>query len=392
MKFALWVAWKELSNLVRDRRALFGNLVLPILLMPLFMYGPTALIGNLAGQAEAEVQRVGVIGVDEALVAKLREAHLEPVSVADPVEAVQEARVEVALVHSDGEYVIYARLSGSQLKSQVVVAKVRAVLEERKNALILERLQAAGLDPSVLRPFSVRLEDASKPAEQAAGFLGFLIPMFLLIFILQGGQPLAIDATAGEKEKGTLEVLLSAPVDLKHLVFGKFLATHVMAVGATLSGLLGLILGGQLMRRVLPEAFTLEGSEMMGGALALGAGTYLALLVTGVLFAGLLVSVQLTLALYARSYKEAQAYMAPLYFMLIIPVMFLTFSSEFLRVGDGLYLVPLVNTFLLIDGLIKGAAEPIQILLTWASTAAYALLALGVAYYSFQREEVIFRN
>ncbi len=392
MKFVLWVAWKELSNLVRDRRALFGNLVLPILLMPLFMYGPTALIGNLAGQAEAEVQRVGVIGVDEDLLAKLREAHLEPLPVTDPVAAVQEERVEVALVHRDAEYVIYARLSGSQLKSQVVVAKVRAVLEERKNALVLERLRAAGLDASVLRPFSVRLEDASKPAEQAAGFLGFLIPMFLLIFILQGGQPLAIDATAGEKEKGTLEVLLSAPVDLKHLVLGKFLATHAMAVGATLSGLLGLVLGGQLMRRVLPEAFTGEGSELVGGALALGVGAYLALLVTGVLFAGLLVSVQLTLALYARSYKEAQAYMAPLYFMMIIPVMFLTFSSDFLSAGNSLYLVPLVNTFLLIDALIKGAAEPLQMLLTWGSTAAYALLALAVAYYSFQREEVVFRN
>ena len=121
-------------------------------------------------------------------------------------------------------------------------------------------------------------------------------------------------------------------------------------------------------------------------------GAYLALLVTGVLFAGLLVSVQLTLALYARSYKEAQAYMAPLYFMMIIPVMFLTFSSDFLSAGNSLYLVPLVNTFLLIDALIKGAAEPLQMLLTWGSTAAYALLALAVAYYSFQREEVVFRN
>lgn len=216
-----------------------------------------------------------------------------------------------------------------------------------------------------------------------------MIPYFLVIFILNGGQAVAIDATAGEKEKGTLEALLSAPVPVLQIVLGKALAVLMVALAAALAGVAGIVLGGTVMRSFIPKEML--GDSSLGGGLSLEPAGYAALLLTAVLFAALMVSVQLSLGVYARTFKEAQSYMAPLLFLFIIPLLMLQFS-DFLTQQSWYYLVPAFNVMLLLDGLVKGSAESWQITLTWLSTLVYAALALGIAVRNFRREEVVFRN
>ncbi|MDW8482449.1 MAG: hypothetical protein RML14_11425 [Meiothermus sp.] len=118
---------------------------------------------------------------------------------------------------------------------------------------------------------------------------------------------------------------------------------------------------------------------------------YLSILVTAVLFALLVVALMISLGLYARSYKEAQGYMSPLMLVMLVPILFLQFS-DFLRLQDWYFALPFVNVVLALDALVKGTATAIQLGLTWLSTLAYAGLALYLAYLSFQREDVVFRN
>lgn len=394
MNEILIIARKELLSVVRERRVLFTTLVLPILIMPLLMFGPILLFGNAARQTQESVQKVGVVGVPVVVLEELRKAKVEPVEVANPQEAVQNREVQAALVFQNGRYTLYGRLSGGATQSALVVEKVQAALRAYKDQVVAEQLRARGIGTDILEPFSIETKDASREQERAAGLFAFLIPYFLVSFIQTGGMPLAVDATAGEKEKGTLEALLAAPVPLIQVLLGKGLAVFVMSLLSTFAAVAGLLLGGGVFRNLFAaqlQAVQGENRAQLGGALALDPLGYLAILVTAVLFALLIIAIMISLGLYARTFKEAQSYMSPLMLVMIIPILLLQFS-DFLKLQDWYFALPFVNVVLALDAIVKGAASAPQLATTWASTLVYAGLALYLAYRSFQREDVVFRN
>ncbi len=255
-----------------------------------------------------------------------------------------------------------------------------------------EALAQRGIPHQVLTPFQVEVVDTSPEREKAGGLLGFLLPFFLVVFVLTGGQVVAVDATAGEKEKGTLEALLAAPVPLLQIALGKTLATVAMALLSGAAGLLGLALGGALTARFGGLLSGGEGQALaLGGQVSLDWGSFLALFLTALLLALFMGAVMVSLGLYARSFKEAQSYMAPLQLLVLLPLIFLQFRG-FFELQTWHHLVPLFNVALLMDALLKGSASPLQAGLTWGSTLVYAGLALLVAVRVFSREEVVFRN
>lgn len=380
---------KEMLSVLRERRVIFTTLVLPILLMPVLMYGPLLFFGNAARQTQAKVQTVGVQDVPAAAIQLLRQAKVEPVPTLSPEADVRDQKIQAAVRFQDGTFTIYGRLSGAT-QSSLVVSKLETALRNYKDSLVAQTLRSRGLSTRVLEPVRVTTRDASRVQERAAGIFAFLIPYFLVIFILNGGQAVAVDSTAGEKEKGTLEALLAAPVPLSRIVIGKALATLTVALTAALAGILGIVLGGTVVRGLFSGLLQGQNANI-GGGLNLEGWAYLALLATSILFAALMVSVQLSLGVYARSYKEAQSFMAPLLLVFIIPLLLLQFS-DFLTQQTWFYLIPAFNLMLLLDGLVKGSAQSWQVMLTWVSTLVYAALTLFWAVRSFHREDVVFRN
>ena len=383
MEAVLRLFRKELIQVFRDRKLLFSTLVLPVLLMPVFMFGPSLFLSRLLQGAAERVQEVAVAGLPEEALKALEAARLKPVPVPDPEEAVREGRFPAGVVFREGAYRVFGRLASGLGESQVVVEKVKGALQALKEAQVAEALVRAGLPKEILSPFAVEVVDASPPKEKAGGLLGFLLPFFLVVFVLSGGQVVAVDATAGEKEKGTLEALLAAPVPLVQVALGKTLATVAMALLSGVAGLLGLALGGAWSARFGGGVLTERGETLaLGGQVSLDGGSFLALFMGAVMVA---------LGLYARSFKEAQSYMAPLQLLFLLPLLFLQFRG-FLEIEAWHYLLPLFNVALLMDALLKGSATPLEVGLTWASTLVYALLALGLAVWVFGREDVVFRN
>lgn len=381
---------KEMLSVLRERRVLFTTLVLPIFLMPIMMFGPSLMFGNAAQKTVEEVQKVGVIDLPEPVLQALKSAKLEPVPTQDPLSETQNKKIQAAVAFKDGQYTIYGRLSGAT-QSSLVVDKIETALRGYKDSLVQKALQEKGLSPSILEPFKVTKQDTSPKQEQAAGLFAFLIPYFLVLFILIGGQTVAVDTTAGEKEKGTLEALLVTPVPLHQVVVGKALATLVMALAAALASVTGIVLGSVVARTLFSSQLGAMGGANLGGGLSLSLAGYASLFVTAALFAAFIVSVQLSLGLYARSFKEAQSYMAPLQFVFIIPLLALQFA-DFLSQQTWYYAIPAFNVMLLLDGLVKGSAQGWQLALTWVSTVVFAMIALFVAIRNFRREEVVFRN
>ena len=392
MKLTLRIVWKELLQVFRDRKLVFSTLVLPVFLMPVFMFGPHLFLSRLLEGTSAKVQEVAVAGLPQEALEALLEANLAPKPVADPERAVREGEYPAGVVHEEGRYRVFGRLTGGLSESQVAVGKVQAALQGLKERKVAEALAAKGVPLDLLHPFQVETVDASPPREKAGGLLGFLLPFFLVVFILSGGQVVAVDATAGEKEKGTLEALLSSPIPLFHLALGKTLATVAMALLSGVAGLVGLALGGALSARLGGDIPSRGGEVLsLGGQIQMDGGSFLALFLTAFLLALFMGAVMVALGLYARSFKEAQSYMAPLLLLALFPLLFLQFRG-FFELAVWHHLIPLFNTALLMDALLKGQAEGLQVVLTWGSTLVYGALALLLAVRVFAREDVVFRN
>lgn len=411
----IWeVARRDLLSTIRDRRTLVSSIVLPMLIIPLMMVGLPMLMGGLMGGEVKARQKVGVVGqLPQALQTALKQDEKGPdgallrggvdlVRVADPVAAVQNGEVEAVVKvpaplptragNQTGTLELYAKLASLRAQSGAY-AKVKAVVDNYNRQLTLGRLTELGLSEKALAPVQIKEIDASGEQEKRSGMLAFVIPMLMLSFILSGAMATALDGTAGEKERGTLESLLVSPVRRSEVVGGKLLATTISALVTAVFNVIGFFLTGLLavfLRRD-KVGMDAEMQSAFGGQLILS-GTDLFLLLLIVMSVALLLSALLiALSIYARSYKEAQTYVTPLNLLIIFPSILLQFA-DFLHTGALAYAIPLFGSMLSILNLVKGALELPNALMAVASNLLCTALVSWLALQSFHREEVIFRN
>ncbi|MFB9083494.1 ABC transporter permease [Deinococcus wulumuqiensis] len=401
------IAWRDLLSTLRDRRTLTSTILLPLLVLPLLTLGMPLLMGSLMGGQVRETQKVGVIGtLPPELHRTLTRSEgggsgvrLQPVQ--DPIQAVRSGEVEAVIRvprplptqagNAQGTLELYAKLGN--LKSQTgAYAKVRSAVESYNRSLTGKRLTALGLSESVLTPVQVKSVDASPPQEKSAGVLAFLVPMLMLNFLLSGAMATALDSTAGEKERGTLESLLVSPVRRGEVVAGKLLATTLTALVTGVFSLLGFLgtglVAAALTKRAVVDA---QAMQMMGGQFTLTLGSLAAMAVIVLSVALLISAVLIALSIYARSYKEAQTYVSPLSLLIVIPAVMLQFS-DFLKAGDWLYATPLFGSMVAILDVVKGQITPQHTLAAVLANLLGAAVLGWLAWKSFGREEVIFRN
>lgn len=410
----LWrIASRDLLSTLRDRRTLTSTILIPLLLIPLFTLGLPLLLGRFIGGQAQERQRVGVVGtLPESLKRALTRdektpdgtvtrAGVELVPVTDPRAAVQAGQVDAALRalsplparagDGSGTLEVYAKLGN--LRAQTgAFAKVQSVVEAYNRELAVQRLNTLGLSAQTLTPVTLAPIDASPEQERRSGQLAFLIPLLMLNFILAGAMATALDATAGEKERGTLESLLVSPVRRSEVVAGKLLATTLTALTTALFSVLGFVLSGILARAALSRSDSpAELTQAFGGQLTLTFASAAALLGTVISAALLISAVLIALSIYARSYKEAQTYVTPLSLVIVFPAVMLQFS-DFLTLGSSVYAVPLFGSMVAILDTVRGNLSAGHALAAIAANLLGALLFGLLALRSFGREEVIFRN
>lgn len=405
-RFVRSVAGKEILSTLRDHRAIVSNLVIPLVLLPVIMLGLPLLMGGLFQRETTTVTEVAVEGrahLPADLAALIEAQNAVLVDVDDAVEAVRADRMPAGLVVGPG--FAEALASGTRaeiavvgkegnLRAELNVGKLRAAIDAYRRALVAERLVAAGVDPAVLEPIAVVTRDASTDAERSSGQLAWLIPFFIAIWTLTGGQMTAIDATAGEKERGTLEVLLVAPVRRAEVVFGKFLAVVLFGLSAAVMAIVGFILGGTVLRTIFLPLLGDEATgivSMMGGQLTITPLTVVLLVVSSVLMASVVAALLMSVTLFARSFKEAQTYVAPMSFVLLIPAIALQFK-DLIGTGGFAYWVPVYNVMILMDDAVKGAAQFGPTLTAWGTMAVLIVALLAFALANFRREEVLFRT
>jgi sodium transport system permease protein len=240
----------------------------------------------------------------------------------------------------------------------------------------LLRLQLRGIDPTVAMPIQVQEIDTASPAARALTILATL-PYLLVLVIFMGGFYLAIDATAGEREHGSLEPLLTQPVSRVQLVLGKVAATSVFSAASLALFLASLALS-------LPYAPL----HKVGMSLHIGIPTALLVFCVSLPLIGFAAALLNVVASFAKSYKEAQTYLT---FVILIPTMPLIITRLMnVESSAALMLIPSLSQGTLINDLIAG--EPtnwLYLVISVVATSVFAGLLTLLAVHLYRRERIL---
>jgi sodium transport system permease protein len=393
------VAWlvyrKELRETLRDRRTLLVMVLLPLALYPLVGVGVSQWVGAQQAAREAQPSRVGVAGQTwPSLARALSGKGLTSTPLAQPPaereRALRAGAVDLVLsipdgaerrLASDGTVELGILYDETREASGLARQRVADALSRLERELRAERLRARALPATFVTPIRTVERSTARPREVGAHLLSGVLPMLVVLMVLLGAFYPAIDLTAGEKERGTLETLFTTPVPRGALVAGKFLA---VATIATLTGVLNLGSIGLTVGLGFGSAFRAAGitsSLIPWSALAL---TAVALIPSALFFSAVMVAV----AAIARSFKEAQNLLTPVYLVCVLPAMVAQLPGFSLTPATAL--VPVVNISLLARDLIAGRAAPGSAALAILATLAYALVALKIAGRIWQSERMLF--
>ncbi len=399
----LTVYLKELRDSLRDRRTIISMIVIPTFLMPAIMFGAGFVMSKVVRQAQAEATSLVILGGADSpgVVAALRADPKFRVveSATDYRTMISEKQVRVAveipegfeasLAGGEGKTVMLYHYQG-EMKSGMGVGEVERFFRNLREKTVENRLAARGLPPDLVQPFVIRQQNVAPPAKVGGNIIGGMVPYIIIILCFTGAMYPAIDLTAGEKERGTMETLLCSPVHRVNIVMGKFLmvitasiATVVLTLASTATSIL---LAGSL--------FIGKGGAGGGGGgggfvpvidPAGIVGVFAMIAPVAVLFAALL----LTISLAAKSYKEAQSYVSPLIIVVLMPAMMGMLPGIELSVKTAL--IPIMNVSLACKEMLSGVWNWGYLALIFGSTAACAALAIALCVHMFNRESVLFR-
>ncbi|WP_437814857.1 ABC transporter permease subunit/CPBP intramembrane protease [Sorangium sp. So ce1078] len=422
---------KELVESLRDRRTLVRLVLVPILLYPLFALGMSKLIGSEAAAREARSSRIAVWGeLAEGLRTRLESAgKLELVPWAGAPPDVREGLLSGALappagpVHRteeeapgaedarprwtepDNPVLAAARAAVSERKVDAVLvpwpslgtelgrggkgavaiyfdsvradsataeARLQGALRRARTAIVAEREAARGLPEGFSIAYDVMPRDVAADSRKVGQILGSMMPMMLILMSLLGSFLPAIDLTAGEKERGTMQTLLCAPVRSIEIIAGKFLAVWVISLLTALGNVVSLSL---TVSRMLPDVMVVDPWIF---ALA-----FVLLVPVTLLFSALF----LALAVFAKDFKDGQNALMPAY----LPLSLLAGITALpvVELNPWTAYAPVLNIAVLIKALFVGEAPADLLFTALLSSALYACLALLFAARVFERENVL---
>lgn len=399
------VAAKELLESIRDRRTLFVALVLPVLLYPLVTLGIGSIVSLQKRRLAESDQPIALTGAgaQEVRALVLDPPHppgaatpperpaLAVVASADPAADLGARRIALWIeadggfaenLRAQGTGVVRARYDGSDDRSLEAWTKWRAAFHAASRRVLAERLARQGLPPSWTEPIVCEEVNVAPPERTSAWAFGKLLPLLLVLMTLTSSFYPAVDAVAGEKERGTMETLLVAPCGRAELVLGKFVAVLAVTLASAVLNLASLALTAG------PALSAVGGSRLPPLEITWGVvgGILLLLLPLAALFSAVSVSVS-TLA---RSIKEAQHYLTPIV-VLVMPLAMVVVLPN-LTLTPTLAAVPVANAVLFFRDLMVGRTEWSTTAIVFTSTFGFAALAIWASVALFLKEETLFRG
>lgn len=387
----IWTVFKkEVVDNLRDRRSISSSLLTPIF-MPVFLIAMIIVLGSsVFSDALEQPLNLPVQGAENApgLIAFLKQNNVtvQPAP-ADPESAVREGEVNLVLIV--GNDFAGALAEGQPAPLEVVmdssrtsasndIQRARSLINAYNGTLATLRLQVRGVSPSLLNVVSVELVDTATPQSQALIFLNML-PFLLIMTVFFGGMYVIIDTTAGERERGSLEPLLINPTLRAEFVLGKLLASLPFALVILALTLFLFWVGFNLV--------PLE--DYVGFQMSIDASVLWRIFWLCVPMVLLASALQIVVASYTRSFKEAQTYLSFLPLIAGLPGAFIAFLP--VRSSMPAMMIPTYGQSLLINQMMRGETiQPMNMIVSVVMTLIAAVLLTILAIRLYNREQILY--
>lgn len=387
MSAAFIVFLKEIRENLRDRRTVLNTLLTGPLMAPIiFVLLINGMISRELEKAEKPLP-VPVIGAELApnLIDALKQSGVEiKPPIADPERAVREQDAELVLripqnyaeAWNTGEPAQVEIIhDASQRETQGSVSRLHAILDAYAQRTSTLRVIARGISPTILRPLVVAERDQST-AQSRGSMMFSMLPYFFILGAFIGGMALAIDTTAGERERQSLEPLFANPVGRSKILLGKLGATSAFALTSLLLSIVAFSVAGQFMP-----------TEKLGMTLSIGPHFAWLTMLTMLPLVFLIAALQTLAAAFAKTFREAQTYLSLLMFVPAVPTMLMSIFP--FKTETWMYSVPLVGQQITITRLLRGeAVSTSEIGICLAATTLAALLVYAITARVYQSERL----
>lgn len=396
----LWM--KELKHLFRDTKTIVQTIVVPTFITPLILGGFFWFVGSIATEETKKTYDISVNSLSESnLIAQISESDRLNIVLEEDVSAVinsvTEGSSEIGLVitetfdsaiksNDSAEITMYSKNIDTFSQAQSLVTTIIDDFEETERG---ERLAALNLDEAYVNPISINKEDLTTEEESAGSIFGAILALFFVMYVMTGSMYPAIDLGAGEKERGTMETLISTNISSVDIIIGKMLSVTTSAVLTATFSMLGFAIPLTIMFLFYADSV----NDYLFGLLSAVVnpvafiGVFILIIPLSVFMGAFL----LTISVYAKTPKEAGLLLGNVLIIFIIPC-YVPLINPGLELDFIGALIPCYNLALITNNLIAGTVDWFLYSVALVSTIVYSCIAIYISYIMFDDENVIFRN
>lgn len=384
---------KELLDTLRDKRTLMTMLVIPVLVFPITLNVFVEVSKSFEESASEKTMKIGIVGDQEKRFIKQLEQipkELGPKKIlvfkdsTSLKNGIESDQIQLGLLVPFNEadlrktqqtvpltWLLDASKVGRAERAQQYGASLQAFAEA-------ERLQTLGLRPEQVKPLSINTINCASNKKMVGQLAGGFLPYIFIAFGFIGCMYPAIDLFTGEKERGTLETLLTVPVSRWKILIGKMLVVVCSGMLAATCALIGLFISIEFLDLAANKELLDVIHSVLTPVFILSMFALLLPLV--IFFAGVMIPI----AIYAKSFKEAQSIITPLNIVMVLPAMIGFFPGIELNLNTTF--IPVVNVVLATKELVAGTLSWLYFGSVFGVMCLLAALAIGLSYKQFGKE------
>ena len=393
---------KEIKHLFRDTKTIVQTVVVPTFITPLLIGAIFWYVGSIATEETKKTYEISVYSsADSLLIDDLNDSDRLSITKEGSLEAVIDAvtfdKSEIGLVfdesfvddltsNNSAQLTIYSKDIDTFSQAKSIVSNI---VDDYEESIRNNRLELLNLDENYVNPITINEEDLTTEEESAGSIFGALLALFFVMYVISGSMYPAIDLGAGEKERGTMETLISTNISSVDIIIGKMLSVTSSAIlTATFS-----MLGFAIPILVIFLFYADSVNEYLFGLLSAIVnpvaliGVFVLIIPLSVFMGAFL----LAISVYAKTPKEAGLLLGNVLIVFIIPC-YVPLINPGLELDFVGALIPCYNLALITNNLIAGTVDWFLYSVALLSTIVYCIVAIYITYIMFDDENVIFRS
>ncbi len=372
--------FKELRGVIRDKKTLYQVIFLP-LMVPMYIF----LIGFMFQMLDSTDYVFGVnydlSTTEKVIINEIGDLKYQKYNGKKELKkAYEEKEISAYIIKEDNNYTIYSDTTSNS--GEMLNAYLSNYLESYNKSLANDYLNSQDIDPNnVYNNVVIKSENlGSEDTNQLLNVIFSMAVMFIVMIIIQSSGVVATDATAGEKERGTLETILTFPVKSKELITGKYIATS----------LFGIILGLVTLAITFPSLMLSEKFfpviEKMNMDISIKPLSLLLLILLIIITSILVSGISMALTGKSKSFKEAQSSLQILTFLPMLP-----YFLEILEIDNSMfYIVPVANCGMALNDIIMNKVDPVSMLIIIGTTIVYSVIIIIAVSRLYKSEKTLF--